>query len=86
AAEAATDRLPRRRFATTPSGLGRSIGWGPPASRIVASRDDSPAYGPTEVPLAHRRLFLDAARAVIRVDGVKPAELDALSLFEDLVR
>jgi len=44
------------------------------------------ALDPTEVPLAHRHLFLDAAKAVIRVDGVKPAELDALALFEDLVR
>lgn len=44
------------------------------------------AVDPAQVPLAHRRLFLDAAKAVIRVDGVKPAELDALALFEDLVR
>ncbi|MCC6783999.1 MAG: hypothetical protein IT457_14235 [Planctomycetes bacterium] len=27
-------------------GPDRSIGWGPSAFRIVASRDDSPAYGP----------------------------------------
>jgi hypothetical protein len=43
------------------------------------------AVDPTEVPMAHRREFLAAVKAVIRVDGVKPAELDALALFEDLL-
>ncbi|MBI5850177.1 MAG: DNA-protecting protein DprA [Planctomycetes bacterium] len=69
AAEAATDRLPRRRFATTPSGLGRSIGWGPPARRprpqptgcrVVASRrprqaSAAPLAGALRPPESSRR-------------------------------
>lgn len=40
---------------------------------------------PTEIPLAHRQLFLEAARRVVAADGVNPAERDALELFADLI-
>ncbi|MGE0145299.1 MAG: TerB family tellurite resistance protein [Planctomycetota bacterium] len=40
---------------------------------------------PTEIPLAHRQLFLEAARRVVAADGVNPAERDALDLFSDLI-
>ncbi len=43
------------------------------------------AVDPSEIPREHRKLFLDAAKAVVRVDGVNQAELDALTLFEDLL-
>ena len=51
AAEAATEGCNVVAGATTPSGLDRSSCQGPSASRIVASRDDSPAYG-TNAPRA----------------------------------
>ena len=42
---------------------------------------------PTEIPRAHRQLFLDAARAVVEADGrVVPGERDSLSIFAELVR
>lgn len=42
---------------------------------------------PTEVPRAHRQLFLAAAEKVALADGrVVPAERDALSLFRELLR
>lgn len=42
---------------------------------------------PNRVPKAHRQLFLDAARAVISIDGkVDSEELDSLRLFESLLR
>lgn len=44
------------------------------------------AVDPTQIPRAHRALFLEAVRAVVEVDGVNQAELDALALFEDLIR
>jgi hypothetical protein len=41
---------------------------------------------PTLVPLAHRRLFLQAAELVTQADGrVVPAEQDSLALFRDLL-
>lgn len=47
AAEAATlSGCTRRRCRDDQEGLGRSSSWGPPALRIVACRDHSPAYGP----------------------------------------
>jgi hypothetical protein len=42
---------------------------------------------PTTVPLAHRRLFLDAVHAMVVADGmVTPEEADNLLLFEQLLR
>ncbi len=41
---------------------------------------------PTEVPLAHRELFLEAIEGVIRADGeIAPEERENLSLFKDLL-
>ncbi len=41
---------------------------------------------PTEIPRAHRQLFLDAARAMVIADGrVDPDEAENLALFEMLV-
>lgn len=41
---------------------------------------------PTDVPPAHRQLFLEAAREVFRADGkVAPAEADQYALFRDLM-
>jgi uncharacterized tellurite resistance protein B-like protein len=41
---------------------------------------------PTEIPRAHRQLFLDAARAMVIADGkVDPEEAENLALFEMLV-
>lgn len=42
---------------------------------------------PTEIPLAHRQLFLDAARAVVLADGVvNPEERINLELLEELLQ
>lgn len=41
---------------------------------------------PAGIPLAHRRLFLQAAEMAIKADGrVVPAETDSLQLFRDLL-
>lgn len=41
---------------------------------------------PTRVPIEHRRLFVDAARAIVEADGrVVPAERDSLALFRELL-
>ena len=41
---------------------------------------------PTQVPQAHRQLFLQAAEMITQVDGrVVPAERDSLALFRDLL-
>ncbi|HEX6810141.1 MAG TPA: TerB family tellurite resistance protein [Planctomycetota bacterium] len=42
---------------------------------------------PTEVPRAHRELFLEAAKLAVEADGrVVPAERDSLGIFRDLLR
>ena len=42
---------------------------------------------PSEIPVAHRQLFLDAARAMVLADGeVDEEEAVNLALFEDLVK
>jgi uncharacterized tellurite resistance protein B-like protein len=42
---------------------------------------------PTEVPREHRRLFLEAARAMIEADGrVVPAERDSLAVLAELLQ
>jgi len=42
---------------------------------------------PAEIPPEHRQLFLDAARAMVIVDGrVDPDEAENLALFEMLVK
>jgi uncharacterized tellurite resistance protein B-like protein len=42
---------------------------------------------PAEIPREHRQLFLDAARAMVVVDGrVDPEEAENLALFEMLVQ
>ena len=42
---------------------------------------------PTQIPSAHRKLFVDTMREVIAVDGViDPEEKENLELFEQLVR
>lgn len=42
---------------------------------------------PTTVPPDHRKLFLDLAELVVRVDGeVAPEEAESLELFRDLLR
>jgi uncharacterized tellurite resistance protein B-like protein len=42
---------------------------------------------PTQVPIAHRKVFIDAIRGVISADGeVSPEELESFRLFQDLVR
>ncbi|MEM9191068.1 MAG: TerB family tellurite resistance protein [Myxococcota bacterium] len=41
---------------------------------------------PAQIPKEHRQLFLDAARAMVIVDGrVDPEEAESLALFEMLV-
>jgi hypothetical protein len=41
---------------------------------------------PTEVPAAHRQLFVHAAQMVTQADGrVVPAERESLALFRDLL-
>jgi uncharacterized membrane protein YebE (DUF533 family) len=41
---------------------------------------------PNKVPRAHKKLFLDAARQMIAVDGeIDPAELENLQLLEQLL-
>ncbi|MBL8726061.1 MAG: TerB family tellurite resistance protein [Planctomycetes bacterium] len=45
------------------------------------------AVDPTQVPRAHRQLFLQAADAAISADHrVVPAEREALALFRELLR
>ena len=42
---------------------------------------------PTGVPIAHRRVFIEAIRGVIEADGeIAPEELENFRLFHDLVR
>jgi uncharacterized tellurite resistance protein B-like protein len=42
---------------------------------------------PTQIPSAHRKLFVDTMREVIAVDGeIDPEEKENLELFEQLVR
>lgn len=42
---------------------------------------------PTEIPKAHRQMFLDTIRDVVTADGeVAPDEWENLSLFEQLLR
>lgn len=42
---------------------------------------------PQEIPLSHRQLFVDAARAMVMADGeVERGELENLALFDMLVR
>jgi uncharacterized tellurite resistance protein B-like protein len=42
---------------------------------------------PTQIPSAHRKLFIDTMREVVAVDGeVDPEEKENLDLFEQLVR
>jgi uncharacterized tellurite resistance protein B-like protein len=42
---------------------------------------------PAEIPLEHRKLFLDAARAVVLADGVvNPEERINLELLEELLQ
>ena len=42
---------------------------------------------PTQVPQAHRELFLAAAQKMVEADGaVVPAEREALQLFRDLLQ
>ena len=42
---------------------------------------------PTSVPLAHRRLFIDAIKGIIAADGeIAAEEVENLRLFQDLVR
>lgn len=42
---------------------------------------------PAAIPVAHRQLFLDAARAMVMIDGkVDPEEAENLALFEQLIR
>ncbi len=42
---------------------------------------------PQDIPRAHRKLFLDAARAIIMADGsVEENELENLLLFEQLLQ
>lgn len=41
---------------------------------------------PTRIPMAHRRLFWEAAQLAVRADGhVVPAERDQLEVFRDLL-
>ena len=41
---------------------------------------------PLEIPVEHRELFLNAARAMVAVDGVvREGERDILDLFEELM-
>ncbi len=77
-AERALIRRIAKALALRPDEIGKVESWlrVPPRAEEV---------DPTEIPHDHRQLFLDAARAVIEVDGVNRAELDALSLFEDLL-
>jgi uncharacterized tellurite resistance protein B-like protein len=42
---------------------------------------------PTQIPRAHRQLFIDAARAMVVVDGrIDPEEAENLALLEMLVK
>ena len=42
---------------------------------------------PTRVPIAHRKIFVDAIRGVIAADGeISSEELESFRLFQDLVR
>ena len=41
---------------------------------------------PTQIPRAHRQLFLQAAEATVKADGrVVPAERDQLAVFRELL-
>jgi len=45
------------------------------------------AVDPAEIPRAHRKLFLDTARALIKADGeIHPDESETLDLLEQLTR
>jgi hypothetical protein len=41
---------------------------------------------PTEIPVAHRQLFLDHAKRVCNADGLVEGERDSLRVFAELVR
>ena len=42
---------------------------------------------PTRVPIAHRKIFIEAIQGVISADGeISPEELESFRLFQDLVR
>ena len=46
-----------------------------------------PEVDPTEVPRAHRALFVDTVRAVVVSDAIiDPGERESLELFEQLLR
>ncbi len=52
--------------------------------RIPPSEDD---VDPTTIPHEHRRLFLDAVREMVGVDGeASPEEKETLALLEQLTR
>lgn len=63
-----------------------------PSERKQVDRwlDSPPApeeVDPLEIPLEHRRIFLEHARAMIRADNVvDELELESFSLFEKLIR
>jgi uncharacterized tellurite resistance protein B-like protein len=60
------------------------------AKEVDAWLDVPPApdeVDPTEIPSAHRKLFVDTMKQVIAVDGeIDPEEKENLELFEQLVR
>jgi tellurite resistance protein len=47
---------------------------------------DADDIDPTQIPRAHRQLFLQAAEATVKADGrVVPAERDQLAVFRELL-
>ncbi len=55
-------------------------------ARWIESPPDDEGIDPTTIPAEHRKLFIDAARAVLAADGVTESEFEGFQIFEELTR
>ena len=55
-------------------------------ARWIESPPDDEGIDPTTIPAEHRKLFIDAARAVLATDGVTESEFEGFQIFEELTR
>jgi hypothetical protein len=55
-------------------------------ARWIESPPNDDGIDPTTIPAEHRKLFVDAARAVLEADGVTESEFEGFQIFEELTR